>query len=104
MKRLLIALCLVVVALPLQAREGFGFSKKAVTFMRTVPPSTNAGARRVRVSVDADRSGDRDDARSLERYVTDHILTGAGTLADNGLRAAATSARSPSCTRGHRPG
>ena len=82
MKRLLTALCLVALATPLQAREGFGFSKKAVTFNRTVPPSTNVGARRVRVTVDADRSGDRDDARTLERYVGEHILTGAGTLAD----------------------
>jgi len=85
MKRLLTALCLVVaVALPLEAREGFGFSKKAVSFMRTVPPSTNVGARRVRVTVDADRGGDQDDARTLERYITDHILGGAGTLAETG--------------------
>ena len=84
MKRLLTALCLVALAFPLQAREGFGFSKKAVTLMRTVPPSTNVGARRVRVTVDADRSGDRDDARTLERYVGEHILSGAGTLADTG--------------------
>ena len=82
MKRLLVALLVVVVAVPALAREGFGFKKKAVDIMRTIPPATNAGARRVQVTVESERDADRDDAATLERYITDAILAGAGTLAE----------------------
>ncbi|HEX6641513.1 MAG TPA: hypothetical protein VF215_10400 [Thermoanaerobaculia bacterium] len=84
MKRLLLLLLMIVVALPLFAREGFGFAKKAVSMTRTIPPSTNAGARRVKVNVTSDRSDARDDAQTLSRYITDAILSGSGTLADSG--------------------
>lgn len=83
MKRLLAALFLVAIALSLEAREGFGFMKKAVDMTRTIPPVTNAGARRVAVKVEADRGGDEDDARTMQRYINDHILAGKGTVADN---------------------
>lgn len=84
MTRLLAVLLVLGLAVPGYAREGFGFYKKAVDMMRTVPPSTNAGARRVKVEVDADRGDVRDDAKTLERYITEHILSGSGTLADSG--------------------
>jgi hypothetical protein len=84
MKRLLLLLLMMAVALPLFAREGFGFAKKAVSMTRTIPPSTNAGARRVKVNVTSDRSDARDDAQTLSRYITDAILAGSGTLADSG--------------------
>ncbi|HYC62507.1 MAG TPA: hypothetical protein VEK79_23350 [Thermoanaerobaculia bacterium] len=71
-------------ALPALAREGFGFKKKAVEMMRTIPPSTNAGARRVKINVTSDRSDSRDDAQTLNRYIGEAILGGAGTLADSG--------------------
>lgn len=82
MKRVLFAALLVATAGTGEAREGFGFSKKAVTLMRTVPPLTNVGARRVSVVVEADRSADDDDARTLARYIGEHILSASGTLAE----------------------
>jgi hypothetical protein len=84
MRRLVVLLLAVGIALPLFAREGFGFKKKAVELVRTIPPSTNAGARRVKVIVTSDRSDARDDAQTLTRYITEAILSGAGTLADSG--------------------
>jgi hypothetical protein len=85
MKRPVIAVLLVAaVAFPAVAREGFGLMKKAVTMTRTVPPSSNAGARRVKVTVTSDRSDSRDDALTLNRYISEAILAGAGTLADSG--------------------
>jgi len=85
MNRSLIALLIAVaVAVPALGREGFGFAKKAVEMARTVPPSTNAGARRVKVTVTSDRSDARDDAQTLNRYISEAILAGAGSLADSG--------------------
>lgn len=85
MRRLLLAVFLAVcVALPMFAREGFGFSKKAVTMARTIPPSSSAGARRVKVSVSSDRGDARDDAQTLNRYISEAILSGGGTLAEGG--------------------
>jgi hypothetical protein len=83
MKRLAAVLILLAVGVPAGAREGFGFKKKAVEFDRTIPPATNAGARRVQVRVESERSAERDDAATLERYITEHILAGAGTVADS---------------------
>lgn len=84
MKRLLPALLLLGSALAGDAREGFGFKKKAVAMTRTIPPLTNAGARRVDLVVSAERGADEDDARTLSRYIGELILSGAGTLADGG--------------------
>jgi len=84
MKRLLLALFVVTFALPAVAREGFGFKKKAVEMKRTVPPSTNAGARRVKLTVTSNRGDDRDDAQTLNGYLSDAILAGSGTLAEGG--------------------
>ncbi|HET7711311.1 MAG TPA: hypothetical protein VFL80_05225, partial [Thermoanaerobaculia bacterium] len=63
------------------AREGFGFTKKAVTMRRTIPPATNLGARRVKINASTERQGDQDDAATIRRYVEEAILTGAGTIA-----------------------
>lgn len=79
-----VALALTLLALPAVAREGFGFRKKAVSMTRTIPPLTNAGARRVKVAVDAERGENDDDAQTLTRYISDAILAGAGTLAEGG--------------------
>jgi hypothetical protein len=84
MKRLLVVLLMTGLALPVLAREGFGFRKAAVSMNRTVPPSTNAGARRVKIAVDSDRGDARDDAQTLGRYVSEAILAGGGTLAESG--------------------
>jgi hypothetical protein len=85
MKQRVIAMMIVIAAaVPALAREGFGMMKKAVTMSRTVPPSTNAGARRVKVTVKSDRGDARDDAQTLNRYIGEAILAGAGTLADSG--------------------
>lgn len=83
MKRLLVLWLFVGFALSAEAREGFGFKKKAVDIMRTIPPATNAGARRVAVRVDSERGADEDDARTLGRYLTEHIVNGGGTVAES---------------------
>jgi hypothetical protein len=84
MRTLLALLVTAGIAFPTLAREGFGFKKKAVEMVRTIPPSSNAGARRVKVNVSSDRSDSRDDAQTLNRYIGEAILAGAGTLADSG--------------------
>jgi hypothetical protein len=82
--RLIAVLIVTALAVPAVAREGFGFAKKAVALARTIPPSTNAGARRVKVTVASDRSDARDDAQTMSRYISEAILAGAGSLADTG--------------------
>ena len=82
--RLIAVLIVTALAVPALGREGFGFAKKAVTLARTIPPSTNAGARRVKVTVTSDRSDARDDAQTMSRYISEAILAGAGSLADTG--------------------
>ncbi|HEY0370433.1 MAG TPA: hypothetical protein VGD79_00420 [Thermoanaerobaculia bacterium] len=84
MKRLLAVVLFAGVAVSAEAREGFGLMKKAVEFQRTIPPATNAGARRVAIRVESERSADQDDARTLERYVTEHIVNAGGTVAEGG--------------------
>lgn len=84
MKRLLTALCVVALAaIPVEGREGFGFKKKAVDIVRTIPPALNTGARRVKVDVASERGGDSDDAKTLTRYLSDAILAGAGTIVES---------------------
>ncbi|HVE72275.1 MAG TPA: hypothetical protein VNI54_12980 [Thermoanaerobaculia bacterium] len=83
MRKLVAIVLLLAVGVSAEAREGFGFKKKAVDFDRTVPPATNAGSRRVQVVVESERGAERDDTRTLERYITEHVLAGAGTLADS---------------------
>lgn len=63
------------------AREGFGFTKKAVQMNRTNPPLLTVGARRVKITSTSDRDGIRDDAATLKRYAEEFILTGGGTMA-----------------------
>lgn len=82
MKKLFALFLLLGMATPALAREGFGFKKKAVEMVRTVPPSTNAGARRVEIDITGDRGDVRDDAKTLSRYVSEAILAGSGTLAE----------------------
>lgn len=84
MKRLLAWTLFAGVALSAEGREGFGFAKKAVDILRTIPPATNAGARRVAVRVESERGADQDDARSLERYLTEQIVNAGGTVAEGG--------------------
>ena len=85
MKRLLLALSVVAfAAASAEAREGFGFYKKAVDMTRTIPPSLNSGARRVKITVSSTRAADEDDAQTMKRYLSDLILAGGGTLADSG--------------------
>jgi hypothetical protein len=83
MKKLVAVLVVLAIGASAEAREGFGFKKKAVEFDQTIPPATNAGARRVQVMVESERGADRDDAATLQRYITEHILAGAGTVADS---------------------
>ena len=63
------------------AREGFGFTKKAVSMTRTIPPTLDVGARRVKITASADRDAEKDDAATMKRYLEELILNGAGTLA-----------------------
>jgi len=57
-----------------EAREGFGFTKRAVDMTRTIPPSLNVNGTNVTVTANSERSNDSDDARSLRKY-TENILT-----------------------------
>ena len=66
---------------PAVAREGFGFSKRAVEMTRTVPPALTLGSRHVKVAVKSERASRSEDAQTLQRYVEDAILGGGGTLA-----------------------
>lgn len=63
------------------AREGFGFTKKAVSLNRTNPPTLDIGARRVKITATSDRAAEKDDAATLKRYAEELVLTGAGTVA-----------------------
>ncbi|MBV9494679.1 MAG: hypothetical protein JOZ54_10570 [Acidobacteria bacterium] len=63
-------------AVSLQAREGFGFTKKSVSMQRTIPPAMNVSATRVKVAVKADRSREEDDASTLRRYTEEAIRRG----------------------------
>jgi hypothetical protein len=83
MRKLAAVLVVLAFGVCAEAREGFGFKKKAVELDRTIPPATNAGARRVQIVVETERGGERDDAATLERYISEHILAGAGTIADS---------------------
>ncbi|HUR79504.1 MAG TPA: hypothetical protein VM733_01970 [Thermoanaerobaculia bacterium] len=83
MRKLSAVLFVLAIGVSAEAREGFGFKKKAVEFDRTIPPATNAGSRRVQVRVNSERGGERDDASTLGRYITEQILSGAGTIADS---------------------
>ena len=71
------ALSLIAVfAVRADAREGFGFSKKAVDMARTIPPGINIAGTRIGVIAGSDRSGDADDARTLGRHTEEAILEG----------------------------
>src|SRR5688572_21767319 len=76
-----------VLAVPAEAREGFGFTKKAVVMNRRKPPALNVGARRVKVTAETERSQDRDDAATMRRLTEETILAGAGTLVSERDRA-----------------
>ena len=78
---LLIAAIGVFVAGDAAAREGFGFTKKAVTMTRTIPPATNLGARRVKVVATTERASAKDDAAALKLHLEEAVLAGAGTIA-----------------------
>ena len=83
MRRLtfLVAAIGVFIAAPGSAREGFGFTKKAVSMNRTNPPLLDIGARRVKVAATSDRASEKDDAATLKRYIEEFVLNGAGTIA-----------------------
>ncbi|HEV7920524.1 MAG TPA: hypothetical protein VGR02_07020 [Thermoanaerobaculia bacterium] len=63
-------------AMPLYAREGFGFTKKAVVMSRTLPPAMNVSASRLKIVAKTDRSREEDDAESLRRYIEEAIRAG----------------------------
>ena len=69
----LTAVCL---AAPAYAREGFGFTKKAVTMQRTKPPGLAVSGTRVKVTAESERSDRSDDASTLRRYTEDALLDG----------------------------
>lgn len=67
---------LLLFTLPANAREGFGFSKKAVDLMRTTPPALNVTTSKLQVTASAERSREADDAQTLRRYAEEAILAG----------------------------
>ncbi|HKO58355.1 MAG TPA: hypothetical protein VJ276_20995 [Thermoanaerobaculia bacterium] len=71
-------LLLLSAAIPTYAREGFGFTKKAVAMTRTIPPAMNVSASRLKITSKTDRSREEDDAESLRRYTEEAIRAGDG--------------------------
>lgn len=68
--------CVALCALAAEAREGFGFTKKAVDITRTIPPALNVAGTRVKVTASAERSSNSDDASSLRKYTEDTLVAG----------------------------
>jgi hypothetical protein len=58
------------------AREGFGFIKKAVDMTRTTAPGVNIAGTRFEVIASSDQSRVADDAKTLRRYAEEAILEG----------------------------
>jgi hypothetical protein len=68
--------CVALCTFAAEAREGFGFTKKAVDMTRTIPPSLNVSGSRVKVAASAERSNNSDDAQSLRKYTEDMLVSG----------------------------
>lgn len=79
-----VVLLLLSSAVPLYAREGFGFTKKAVAMSRTIPPAMNVSASRLKITMKTDRSRDEDAGESLRRYTEEAIRAGDERFAFNG--------------------
>ncbi len=63
-------------ALSAHAREGFGFTKKAVEIQKTKPPAINITGPRVNITVDAEHTRVTDKAQTLRQYAEEAILAG----------------------------
>lgn len=72
----LVAIVSLAVCLSASAREGFGWSKKAVDIDRTVPPAINVSGTRLSVTIDQERTRKAGDAPRLRDAVEKAILDG----------------------------
>src|SRR5258708_2057499 len=72
-----------VCVLPAQAREGFGFTKRAVQMSRTRPPAVNVSGARLRVRAASVRDDDRSDAQSRQKLAADAVTAGDPRIAES---------------------
>ncbi len=75
-KRIVLAIACGALALTAYGREGFGFTKKAVEILKTIPPGINVQATRVNVAVDTENTRVTDKAQTLRTYIEEAILAG----------------------------
>lgn len=71
-------------AVPVHAREGFGFTKRAVQMSRTRPPGINVTGAKLRVKSTSVRSDASSDAESLQKLTSDAIMAGDSRIAESG--------------------
>jgi hypothetical protein len=79
----LLLLLSVAAVVPAQAREGFGFSKRAVQMSRTRPPAVNVSGARLRVKAASVRSNNSSDAEALQKLTADAITAGDARIAES---------------------
>jgi hypothetical protein len=72
-----------VAAVSAQAREGFGFTKRAVQMTLTRPPAVNVTGARLRVTAVSARSDGGSDAQSLQKLVAEAIVAGDARIAES---------------------
>lgn len=71
-------------AVPAYAREGFGFTKRAVQMSRTRPPGINVTGAKLRVKAASVRSDASSDAESLQKLTADAITAGDSRISESG--------------------
>jgi hypothetical protein len=72
-----------VAAVPAEAREGFGFTKRAVQMSLTRPPAVNVTGARLRVTAVSVRCEGSSDAQALEKLVAEAVVAGDARIAES---------------------
>lgn len=78
------AITLLVITATAAAREGFGFTKRAVQMTRTRPPAASVAGARIRVEAISTRCEESDEAESLRALTSSAITAGDSGMAESG--------------------